>query len=149
MTHMSCWLTSIHGHFALQHRLAPTLLCAIFAAWLCASADALKLRYSGAEGRECVSEQIAVPKSYVTGSFGSLPGAGIPGLIGGRASYNLEVLNPQGRIIHSAADKTEAKFSFKARCAGQYHFCLSLSEHLGMLLKHAPRDVLWVMPVTV
>lgn len=103
MKSRSCWLTISHSCFALHYRLAPTLLCAIFVIWLCTSADALKLRYSGAEGRECVSEQIAVPKSYVTGSFVSLPGAGIPSLIGGRASYNLEVGSQPGPGQHTAA----------------------------------------------
>jgi hypothetical protein len=75
-----------------QYLLVHVLACAILAAILdSAPAEALKLRFGGAQEWECVSEHITVPKSYVTGSFVSLEGAGLPVLGGNRASYNLRV----------------------------------------------------------
>lgn len=51
-----------------------------------------------------------------------------------------QVLNPQGRVIHSVKDQTAAKFSFKTQYVGHYQFCLSLSAHLATaVLKHGPR----------
>ncbi len=74
------------GHrFAIKSSLLVALLL------LTRPSDALKLRISGLHGKECVSQEIARKSSYVTGSFVSLPGAGLPDLLGGRASYDLQV----------------------------------------------------------
>lgn len=74
------------GHrFAIKSSLLVALLL------LTRPSDALKLRFSGLHGKECVSQEIARKSSYVTGSFVSLPGAGLPDLLGGRASYDLQV----------------------------------------------------------
>ena len=40
-----------------------------------------------------------------------------------------QVANPHGKLIYTTREKTEDKFSFKARYAGRYHFCLTLSAH--------------------
>ena len=43
-----------------------------------------------------------------------------------------QVANPHGKLIYTAREKTEDKFSFKARYAGRYHFCLTLSAHKSL-----------------
>ncbi len=40
-----------------------------------------------------------------------------------------QVANPHGKLIYTTREKTEDKFSFKARYAGRYAFCLTLSAH--------------------
>lgn len=44
----------------------------------------------------------------------------------------LQVTNPHGKRIYSTLQQTEDKFSFKARYAGRYQFCLTLSSGNGL-----------------
>ncbi len=57
----------------------------------------------------------------------------------------LQVANPHGKLIYTTREKTEDKFSFKARYAGRYAFCLTLSAHnsLSVSLRSTHRCAAW------
>ena len=40
--------------------------------------------------------------------------------------------NPRGKRIYSALERTEDRFAFKARYAGRYQFCLTISMKNGL-----------------
>lgn len=43
-----------------------------------------------------------------------------------------QVTNPHGKRIYTTLQQTEDKFSFKARYAGRYQFCLTISNGNGL-----------------
>lgn len=99
---------------AVRQLAAAAVACGLLAALLPQPAGALKLRFSGLSDKECVSQEIEA-KSYVTGSFVSLPGAataGLPELLGGNghrlASYDLQV---QQRLITVLASVSSTHLS--------------------------------------
>ena len=112
-------------------------LVAVLALIVPQRASAIKLFVDSVE---CMSKRVDFEGDAVTGSFVGVPGSNIWSRVGRKTSFNLEVTDESGSVVHAIYDKEDSDFSFHTTKPGRLTFCLrSLSPGI--------KEVLWELHV--
>jgi len=118
-----------------------SLLAALLVALL-ATAEGVKLRIFN---RECMTKKVE-SGDHLAGSFVAM--AGGRGMFGAKNLFNLQVTDPTGGSQISVTGKSKYKFSFKAKAAGRYEFCLTQNQPKNSHTREGSyAEVLWELHV--